>query len=368
MRYSASGFCGDEGVDYISMVCTRSHAFFLPRTRQDIGIDGQIELLDGTFEPTGIMIQVQCKAGISFITKTGKYQIRADKAHFETWKKYYPNPVIGIIYNPNERTAKWIDITKYLSDQPDVIKNGPYVITAPSDQVFDELSFGSFQYYMQSHYSSLDNSHLNRLIDKYLCTQDDEKLEILFTIHALYPWSTTACFFLHQIYFIEDENEILANLPYLLNIYRPHFDANYSAEASIPEHLKDHLYLIAQKCIDSFSQKEIIKMLYSLPLSAEVNNAGFDKGGIGYFVASHILHMTRGKNELCAIVGNTQLTYEIREIALVCLIDVLGFSNSSFLLSIYESETDEEFKGLLTFALKERFNITPGNDKQMKLF
>jgi len=85
-RFTEADFTGDDAVLFIHSICNSSRqAIFYETPRKEIGIDARIELLYKNLEPTGAFANIQSKGGLSYITKTGKYKIRADKKHFETW-------------------------------------------------------------------------------------------------------------------------------------------------------------------------------------------------------------------------------------------------------------------------------------------
>src|SRR3712207_6730689 len=95
----SSRLIGDAGMDFIALTCSRSGAFFLPRPRQDVGVDGHVECRDAEGAPTGAIALVQSKAGTSDIPASGRCRVRADKGHFELWSRL-TLPVIGVVYNP----------------------------------------------------------------------------------------------------------------------------------------------------------------------------------------------------------------------------------------------------------------------------
>jgi len=177
-HYSQSARTGDEGIDFIRLTCTRSNALFLERPRQDIGIDGHIELLNQSGEPTGAIAFVQAKAGLSYISNAGNYQIKTDKVHFETWSKY-TSPVIGIVYNPSAQDARWVSITEYIQSHPNSIQTGPYVIEASAQQPFSQQQFTKLQIYIETQHAKLGILSPQKLIDQYFSADVVAKIDCL---------------------------------------------------------------------------------------------------------------------------------------------------------------------------------------------
>jgi len=354
-KHPKANFIGEEGVDFIRLVCSRSNALFFERIREDIGIDGYIELLTPENHTTGILAHIQCKSGVSWITKGGRYQIKSDKKHFQTWNSYKPYPVIGIIYNPSQRIARWVDISKFLADNPNIIEDGPYIIEAPPNQIFNEERFHDFQEAIIKNYSFLGKPAIQELVDRYLNSTGLTKLRNLLHLVAAHPWSSITCLFLHQLYFIEDDENILGELPYFINMYRPHNDKYHEYKYPIPESIKGSLYLLAQKCLDSYTEREVAKILSSIYL---IEHFQFVVTGIGYEVGDAIKFLTYGRRILCSIIGNSTYSTDIRDAALFVLIDFLEFSNTDFLISLMCEETNEDFRNFLWEALTTHFGLS----------
>lgn len=142
MRYTREAQEGDRGIAFLQQVAAEAGFIFRPFSTADVGIDGAIELIDERREPTGDLILVQVKSGASY-TKGGRFVLRADQAHFQTWARYGV-PVVGIIHDPVTKTARWVDISKHLREKPEAIDGGPYALTAPATQPFTATSFPSF--------------------------------------------------------------------------------------------------------------------------------------------------------------------------------------------------------------------------------
>jgi len=140
--YSASAQMGETGIAYIRSIVTGAGLIYRPFENTDFGVDGAIEFVDENREPSGDFVLVQAKAGASFI-RNNDYLLKSDRSHFETWARY-SLPVIGIVYNPDKKDARWVNISDHLVQKPEMIANGPFQIKAPANQRFTRIGIKSF--------------------------------------------------------------------------------------------------------------------------------------------------------------------------------------------------------------------------------
>lgn len=101
------------GVYYTGYVCSMSGVIFRETSNTDVGIDGQIELVDSENKATGMIAGVQVKSGDSFVdVETETFTFRAEQKHFEYWERFCL-PVIGVVFSPTLRKAAWFDLSKH---------------------------------------------------------------------------------------------------------------------------------------------------------------------------------------------------------------------------------------------------------------
>ncbi|MGV1822789.1 DUF4365 domain-containing protein [Agrobacterium sp. CG160-95] len=90
---------------------------FRPRERRDLGIDGEIELVDRdeteTRTASGRLVAVQIKCGRShFIEAEGDaFVYRGKLKHLEYWSDF-SLPVIVALCDPDTRAAYWVEVTQ----------------------------------------------------------------------------------------------------------------------------------------------------------------------------------------------------------------------------------------------------------------
>lgn len=141
-KYTKSARIGDQGIALVRKLTTEAGAIFRPFDATDLGVDGAIELLTSSREPSGDLVLVQAKAGASYI-RDGRFYLDADKDHFETWSRYGV-PVVGIVCDLRKAEARWVDISDHLRQHPEVIVEGPFTIEAPGSQPFSAVGFRQF--------------------------------------------------------------------------------------------------------------------------------------------------------------------------------------------------------------------------------
>lgn len=76
----------------------------------DFGIDGHIEYIDEKSEPTGLMVGVQVKSGVSYFSGETAHSVSyyvSDK-HQKYWE-LYPVPVILVLHHPDRKETCWVD-------------------------------------------------------------------------------------------------------------------------------------------------------------------------------------------------------------------------------------------------------------------
>ncbi|MBF8303810.1 MAG: Uncharacterized protein HW399_185 [Dehalococcoidia bacterium] len=133
-RYIPSAQTGDTGIAYVRYVASQIGLIYRPFENVDLGVDGALEFIEESREPSGDLVLVQAKSGSSFI-RDNAYYLLADRDHFETWARY-SIPIIGIVHNPARADARWVNISDHLKEHPEQIANGPYRMRAPQNQAF----------------------------------------------------------------------------------------------------------------------------------------------------------------------------------------------------------------------------------------
>jgi hypothetical protein len=159
----ASKFQEWKGLDRISIIVHEMKCIFREITKDDFGIDGEIEIVvpkpDGKgFETTGGIIKVQAKSGMSYVkgdTEDAFFsQVR--KEDLELW--YNANyPTIYIVYHPDDDKLYWKEIQSFVRNTPN-IWHPPFKIVF--DKAKDEFTPNCFDM-VRSFAPTTDHSRLS---------------------------------------------------------------------------------------------------------------------------------------------------------------------------------------------------------------
>jgi hypothetical protein len=113
---SASKFSEWKGLDRISPIVHRMPSIFREISKDDVGIDGEIEIVVSKangegFETTGGIIKVQSKSGASYIKQDSEqfFSTPVERNDLGAWVGANV-PVIFIVYHPGDDALYWKDM------------------------------------------------------------------------------------------------------------------------------------------------------------------------------------------------------------------------------------------------------------------
>jgi hypothetical protein len=126
-----------KGLDRIQIAVHEMKCLWRELNKDDIGIDGEIEVLEPKPDgkgaiPTNKIIKVQAKSGKSYIkfNSPDGFQVPVDKDDLDYWAKSN-YPIIFIVYHPEDDQLYWKDIKGYVKSTPDIFQ-------APIKFIFDK--------------------------------------------------------------------------------------------------------------------------------------------------------------------------------------------------------------------------------------
>lgn len=115
--YKRSAVIAKEGVNFIRSAVEGGGCLFLKIDEEnDLGIDALIEFIENE-RPLNKQIAVQIKSGASYYTAESGECAFPIGSHREYWSQH-PLPVFGLVYVPSLQRAHWINIKRYLKDNP----------------------------------------------------------------------------------------------------------------------------------------------------------------------------------------------------------------------------------------------------------
>ncbi len=117
-----------KGLDRISQVVHEMNCIFREITKDDYGLDGEIEVVvpksDGPgFETTGGIIKVQARSGESYVKQDSarSFVTPVEKNDLEGWYNA-TFPVLFIVYHPKDDKLYWKEIHSYVRTEPAVFQ------------------------------------------------------------------------------------------------------------------------------------------------------------------------------------------------------------------------------------------------------
>ncbi|CAK2505908.1 DUF4365 domain-containing protein [Vibrio crassostreae] len=133
--YFESEEVGDIGVDLVSLQVKRSLSWiFREQPKNDLGIDGHIEIVNDQREGTGRLLAAQIKAGNSFFkheTEIG-FTFYGKNKHLQYWL-LHSLPVILILCDVESDTCYWVEISRTSVEHTDK----GWKVVVPKHQVLD---------------------------------------------------------------------------------------------------------------------------------------------------------------------------------------------------------------------------------------
>ena len=131
-----------KGLDRISQVVHEMKCIFREISKDDFGIDGEIEVVlpksDGNgFETTGGIIKVQAKSGKSYVQQDSgtNFVTPVKRGDLEYWYNA-TFPVLFIVYHPQDDKLYWKDIKYYIQSTPAVFQSPFYITFDKASDIF----------------------------------------------------------------------------------------------------------------------------------------------------------------------------------------------------------------------------------------
>lgn len=132
-----------QGLDRISAIVHEMHCIFRELSKDDFGLDGEIEVVQQKaggkgYETTGGIVKVQAKAGSSYVVfdTPASFASPVEKNDLQYWQTC-TFPVLYIVYHPQDDKLYFREVKEYIQATPNVFQ-APYRITF--EKARDEFS------------------------------------------------------------------------------------------------------------------------------------------------------------------------------------------------------------------------------------
>jgi len=102
------------GVIRVASFFNAMHLVWRETPNADVGIDGQVELVDNSGGTTGATIAAQIKSGASYFRDGGDFWKYYPSDRHRIYWELFPLPVIIFIHNPDDDAVYWVDTRRQL--------------------------------------------------------------------------------------------------------------------------------------------------------------------------------------------------------------------------------------------------------------
>jgi hypothetical protein len=281
----------------------------------DIGLDGYLEFVEKE-SVTGLCIGLQIKSGDSYQNQGQEYAvIKGDRDHFHYWNEH-TLPIAGVAFIPADNKAYWIDITKYLKENPSVIRQGPYTISVSKDSIFDASTFQLFYDSFLSYKTSFNEDWnfgrtLKSMVDFKNINVRVDALKSLFYFHRNQKESW---YYIIQQFRIEDDEEVQGLLIHILKHVINHGDIFWHDDNIVDNDIAKYARILVSKY---FGADEIEKLLYHID-----DETGISRGSFGQNIYP-LIDLIHDKVELLKkVIIKSETSDHVRSWAAIILINI----------------------------------------------
>lgn len=295
-----------SGINYVRDIVESLNCRFIgiPQV-SDFGVDAIIEVLYKN-KTIGNQFAVQIKSGKSYCKK--EYCIiKATKSHRDYWSSYRL-PVFGIVYDPTEKKAYWINISEELEYME---KNIVKIIKSKTTQ-FTKKSFRDW--ITPESEKPKEILSLSKSIE-YAKSKDPVNIHVGMSSLAEHYENREETWEIILDYF---KNTAPSKIP----------DGIVYVLSAVPGHHGMFCYprvsdiAIKNQVLERFSQftkKDVIKLLYPINEYAEESSEYFPRGNTAHCAAVIISHIRNKNKILGSIIHDKRQNAKVRKYALLIL-------------------------------------------------
>ncbi len=280
----------------------------------------------------------------------GNYVLKSDKDHFEYWASH-SLPIGCIVYSPKNNQAVWYDVTEYLSQNPNVINDGPYNITIPQSQVFSQETFAEFANHFLNYlepYKRRLGTALRKFSDRknYRNCLDGMKYLFTFQRQDFVSW-----YYVITCYRNFRGHPMLFQLTNMIAYLPGHGDILWHGGNYIQENTRKAALAFLN---ESFGKEEVLTMLEIV-----TDGGGFTRGAIGQSVYVILWNVKNREAVLESILADVDVDNESRYWSLLVLVYFMQINDARInkcvkLIDTYQHLfSDNEIKQMVQGLRKE---------------
>ena len=291
------------GVNHVRSIIERANSIFHEIHREnDYGNDAFMEFVDGN-QVTGLSIALQIKSGASYCSGS-TCTIPTTERQWNYWAKSRL-PVVGIVYDPDESTAYWVNITRHVKT-----KSPHQSIVFDKSEIarFDDANFGEI--------------FLPLFVDRPLRLPFDKSLRFAHAAsQQMHSIGIRSLFYGHRndVRTWEAFADVLRSRPaaqidpilaYILAHIPGHGDISWHSESRLQEHIRSTV----QSLMETWGRVEVLQMLRLM------DDDGVERGSTGQSVYAIVDGTVKDASRLLqAILEDDAIEASTRSNALLLL-------------------------------------------------
>jgi hypothetical protein len=322
-RYLKTNATAKSGINFIRTLVESHNCIFQKIDQEnDVGIDALIELVQNE-KPTGNFIATQIKSGSSYFDKKENLCKIPIGNHREYWARY-SLPVYGIVYIPEFDSAYWIDIKKYLKNNPLAtlilyeptlanILNKKTFLTQFVPHLTDKIPEISFEFAK----------------DLFGSQNPDEFYLGLYTLFKKYAYKNEVWQLFVDYFKSKPIDEIPEQLVYYLSVIPWHPDLYFFQDSHTKES-RDY----GKTLLNRLNQDDVIKLLHFVDEENMIS-----RGSLGQSVEAIVSAIENFVTYLENIIKDKTQAKHIREVAALIYAFHIGKESIPILSSMLSSES-----------------------------
>lgn len=302
-NYKKSAVTAKEGINFVRSVVENSGSLFIKIEQEnDLGVDGILEFIRDE-KPLNKQIAVQIKSGASYYSGETRECAFPIGTHRDYWL-HHPLLVFGLVYVPSLKTAYWINIKRFLKDNPSA---STVRFLATKANKFDFSTFNAL--FLPGVAGETPVLDINEAFALARSREPSETYLGLLVLFRRYANERSAWDELIQTFIERPAEEIPPVLLYWLAHIPGHGDIFYFGQTASPE-----TRAYARGLLKGFGVEQVIKLLSFVDPEDSIA-----RGTLGQSVEAVVSSLPNASAMLRDVMTSSEVDLSIREFAAIIL-------------------------------------------------
>ncbi len=301
--YKRSAVTAKEGINFVRSAVEGGGSLFIRIEQEnDLGVDALLEFIKDE-RPLNKQIAIQIKSGASYYTPEAKECAFPVGSHRDYWSKH-PLPLFGLVYVPALRNAYWVNVKRYLKDNPSAT-----VIRFPATEAnqFNAVTFTKL--FMPGVVGETPILEMDEAFRLARSKEPSETYLGLLVLFRRYPNNEAVWDELVQTFLARPAEEIPPVLLYWLAHIPGHGDIFYFGETVTPA-----TRAYARSLFERFEVPDVIKLLSFIDEEEQIG-----RGTLGQSIEAIVSSLQNASTMLRAVIKSTEVEMRVRESAALIL-------------------------------------------------